>query len=127
MQAELFCGDVLGRNERRRLHDAFAQRGQAGRRAADGDYGEVAVRIQAAFLENESDDTVFLGADGGDADFLAFQIGDGFDVRSRENAPVERVDAAGKIDRVGAADGRSDDGSAADEAHRHLAGNHRRR
>ena len=127
VQAEFLGGDVLRRNECRRVDDAFAQGGQARRRAADGDHGEVAVGIEAAFFQDETDDAVFLRADGGDADLFAFKISNGFDIRCREDPPVERIDAASEIDRVGPADGRGDDGRATDEAQRHLAGDHCRR
>ena len=60
IEAELFGGDVLRRDERRATDHAFAQRGQTRRRAADGDDGEVAVGNQAAVSEYEADDAIFL-------------------------------------------------------------------
>ena len=116
IEPELLGGDVLRRNERGALDHAFAQGGQARGRAAHGDHGEVAIGNEAALSEYEANDAVFLRADGRDAECFALEVGDGFDVRRREKAPIERVDAASEINRVGAADGGGDERRAAEKA-----------
>src|SRR5436309_2274671 len=106
MKTEPLCGDVLWRNESGGMDGTFAQGGQSRRRAADRNHSEVTIGIEAALFEDKADDAVLLRTDSRHADFLAFEIGDGFDVRRRKDAPVERVNTAGEINRIGAADGR---------------------
>src|SRR5574341_1133421 len=71
VEAQLLGGDVLRRDERGSVNHAFAQGRQPRRRAADGDHGEITIGIQSALFQDETDDAVFLRADGSDADLLA--------------------------------------------------------
>ena len=125
VEAKPFSGDILWRDKRGGGYYAFAQGGQTCRSPAYCYHREVAVGNQPAVSEYETDDAVFLGADRGNADFLAFEIGDGLHIGCREDAPIKRVDAASKINRVSAADGGGNQRCAAEEAQRHLAGDHR--
>src|SRR5882724_7194647 len=120
MKTEPLCGDVLWRNESGGMDDTFAQGGQTRRGAAHGDHRKVTIGVETALFEDKANDAVLLRTDSRHADFLAFEIGDGFNVRRRKDAPVERVNTAGEINRVGAADSRGDDRCASDEAQGHL-------
>src|SRR5262249_22286730 len=114
--------DVGWRRQRRGDDQPLRERGGELRHAAELEYVEILVGVEAVFLHEITQGEIGRRAESGDTHCFAFQIADGFDLRNSHHVKRGPVDTAADEDQVGTAENRADHWGAAGKSDLRVAG-----